>query len=514
MLPYRYRVVKYDAARRFGEVDDWTSIDDIGCEFEGVVLTEAEYLRVEQVHLGTVRDAAAASGVDHFEIREPQAAETTAYHDGAVVDVDEALEILRGILREDGFDCRLEAPGRMYVHVGWDYYMYVGSCVPCAKTLASHGLHVDELTSLRDVEGDVQVEHRPADEAFWREAAGGGPALLAERWGGTSARWHRLIPSTVDAVRSRLVPRAVLAVHPADLDVPPAEALARAVRLWDTNDINARPQVVWQDHDGVLHGDDAIDAQGLREFEPRLATAVAAAVLQPWLPGAALEAAVPDADGLVHLRGHRWGPEFGHRVTRADAVAALHSFAAECRVQKLAIREPAFLGTKPNPSWYDGKMLSTVDVTAVVEAVLTGGFWCRLELRNEMYVHIGRAAVWIGTRTACPTSGARFDAVPEKTPLDAGHQLLAEYRTADDLFWQEVSDAKLVEEHWAHGATRVHDLTHQSLESVRENLLPRAVVHVYRTNPPQDPPVVAALPDPDGTIRLRHEPAGDPPWER
>ncbi|MCY0925992.1 hypothetical protein OTB20_07170 [Streptomyces sp. H27-H1] len=62
------------------------------------------------------------------------------FHDGASVPVPLALELLRGMLREHGASCRLEAQaqanadadsvGAFAVHVGWDQY------VPCPAAVA------------------------------------------------------------------------------------------------------------------------------------------------------------------------------------------------------------------------------------------------------------------------------------------------------------------------------------------------------------------------------------------
>jgi len=57
----------------------------------------------------------------------------------------EPLDVVRGLLREGGFWCRLEADGG-FVHIGWDYYMYVGAIadvtgiVPAVEAL---GLYIE-----------------------------------------------------------------------------------------------------------------------------------------------------------------------------------------------------------------------------------------------------------------------------------------------------------------------------------------------------------------------------------
>jgi hypothetical protein len=53
--------------------------------------------------------------------------------------------VVRELLRERGF-CRLEAERDVYIHVGYDYYLYIGGEVDCEQTLnvaARAGLFVE-----------------------------------------------------------------------------------------------------------------------------------------------------------------------------------------------------------------------------------------------------------------------------------------------------------------------------------------------------------------------------------
>lgn len=73
-----------------------------------------------------------------FELRE-----------GAVIPRDSLYEVLKGLLREE-FWCRLEDEHGSYIHVGWDYYMYVG--VPrepstSIETAPANGLFVEPFES-------------------------------------------------------------------------------------------------------------------------------------------------------------------------------------------------------------------------------------------------------------------------------------------------------------------------------------------------------------------------------
>lgn len=57
----------------------------------------------------------------------------------------ETIDVVRDMLRERGY-CRLDADRAVYIHVGYDYYLYLGGDVRCQRTLAlatELGLFVD-----------------------------------------------------------------------------------------------------------------------------------------------------------------------------------------------------------------------------------------------------------------------------------------------------------------------------------------------------------------------------------
>jgi small subunit ribosomal protein S1 len=65
--------------------------------------------------------------------------------EGQELDAAEAVEAVRQMLREEGW-CRLCDGDRFYVHVGYDYYLYVGTSGPCDNSV--------RLTEARGLFGD------------------------------------------------------------------------------------------------------------------------------------------------------------------------------------------------------------------------------------------------------------------------------------------------------------------------------------------------------------------------
>ena len=149
-----YRVTKYDPALRGpnGEYkgDDWTMFSQIGQKFRGVVLTEEEYKRVEDAYVKVAQTFLSESGVAAVRVvgLENSRRQLLEFNEGSVVPLEKLSEALRGIFRGE-FWCRFQADDE-FVHVGWDYYMYVGvrsRCPAAEQTATEVGLYVEEFVS-------------------------------------------------------------------------------------------------------------------------------------------------------------------------------------------------------------------------------------------------------------------------------------------------------------------------------------------------------------------------------
>lgn len=151
---FQYRVTKYDPRFRDSRGaflrDDWTSISDVGQEFDGVILTAEAYQAVEDTYveaaLAFLTEAGFASVrcVDVENNREC----ATAKAEGASVPLPELRAVIRDLLRGEWW-CRVEAAGA-FLHFGYDYHMYVGVPVRCERACAlahQRGLFVEPFVS-------------------------------------------------------------------------------------------------------------------------------------------------------------------------------------------------------------------------------------------------------------------------------------------------------------------------------------------------------------------------------
>lgn len=151
---FEYRVTKYDPMFRDPvrgyTRNDWISVRDVGCIFDGQILTRAEYQRIEEAYCDSAIDFLSESGLSGLTVWGLWNGRNWSlpFRDGSFLRLDELRSVIGALLREE-YGCRLEgATG--FIHIGWDYYMYVGvpSQCPNAQVVAqSRGLFVETFDS-------------------------------------------------------------------------------------------------------------------------------------------------------------------------------------------------------------------------------------------------------------------------------------------------------------------------------------------------------------------------------
>lgn len=166
---FRWRITKYSPALRNGggayRGNDWTSVSDIGASFCGSILTVDDYLSVENQYVSTalefLADAAIKSlAVIGLETKHkvpagfyrswfPRILLNPKVTEGERLRGERLEGLMRAMLRELMW-CRLESKGRMYIHFGYDYYMYIGSRYHSEASIQyarEAGLFVEEMSS-------------------------------------------------------------------------------------------------------------------------------------------------------------------------------------------------------------------------------------------------------------------------------------------------------------------------------------------------------------------------------
>lgn len=175
---FEFRVTKYDPKYRRGRgrylKDEWTSRDDIGRAFCGVVLTGEEYERVENAYVTSAIafleeadiESLTVSGLENYQLL------SLHFGEGSELKRNEIGNVVRQLLRADIW-CRLENSSA-FIHVGYDYYMYIGvsrACPVARKLAEALGLFVERFLSPHRVErrtspgGELRGGQEPGAEA-------------------------------------------------------------------------------------------------------------------------------------------------------------------------------------------------------------------------------------------------------------------------------------------------------------------------------------------------------------
>lgn len=123
------RVSKYDLKYRdengFYQREEWISYHDIGREFLGEVLTEEQYLAVENNYLNVIRMLYEIypSLVLHINGLELFDEDDDRWHENDAITKEKVDKLARAVLREELW-CEL-IDENVEVHFGYDYYMYI-----------------------------------------------------------------------------------------------------------------------------------------------------------------------------------------------------------------------------------------------------------------------------------------------------------------------------------------------------------------------------------------------------
>ena len=151
---YHYRVTKYDPERRSPDGkfldEDWTSYSDVGSSFGGLELDEGTYRRTESFYARSAREFLEESGCSELRIvaLENHGDFQSSLNLQAPLSGNDIEQAVAEVLRELWW-AKFEADNG-YIHIGWDFYMYVGVATECPVSIArakARGLYVEPYES-------------------------------------------------------------------------------------------------------------------------------------------------------------------------------------------------------------------------------------------------------------------------------------------------------------------------------------------------------------------------------
>ena len=166
---FSWRITKYnpknrDSSGNYLDKEEWTSYFDINNTISNKAYTYQQYLSIEDAYIVSIIMFMKCNKVktlcvvalekshtlledDSYASKEMKQAYETIKN-GAACDISTIAIIARLILRERIW-CKFEAKS-MFVHFGWDYYMYISSARACNQSIQkikALGLYVEEYAS-------------------------------------------------------------------------------------------------------------------------------------------------------------------------------------------------------------------------------------------------------------------------------------------------------------------------------------------------------------------------------
>ena len=139
-----YRITKYNPKDRKNGVyglQEWTSVSDIGKIFDAGVLTDKQYKTVEQAYIDCCIELLRGADIFELSLCNPE------YYDANILFpriLCTEIDIRRFILccLQEKCWAKLEAKD-FFLHFGYDYYMYIGTNLPCTM--------VDQIVKQHDL---------------------------------------------------------------------------------------------------------------------------------------------------------------------------------------------------------------------------------------------------------------------------------------------------------------------------------------------------------------------------
>lgn len=150
-----YQISKYSGQ----EGDTWSAVTDIGKIYEGERLSQAEYLRVEDLYIKFIERFLTKNTATYkvkflMDLRGEDGADKSLFNldswnikirGGEYLDTASIITISRLSLR-DLMGLRLEADCGSYIAFGYDFYLRIGvSDECCLDTSSTNGLFINQM---------------------------------------------------------------------------------------------------------------------------------------------------------------------------------------------------------------------------------------------------------------------------------------------------------------------------------------------------------------------------------
>lgn len=164
---YKYRITKYNPSYRNREGvyihDDWSSISEIGKVFNNNSLSFESYKTCEDAYVKAINLIIDTNKITNLQVEGFEKGYIIGYPDMKECDIQvffnkvkngicigkQEIELISRLTLREMMWCKLTNE-QLYVHFGYDYYMYVGSVKELTNEvnmIQDHGLFVEKFAS-------------------------------------------------------------------------------------------------------------------------------------------------------------------------------------------------------------------------------------------------------------------------------------------------------------------------------------------------------------------------------
>lgn len=167
-MKFCWRITKYDPRYRNHEGmflnNEWTSYSDIGYTFDDARFTYEMYEKTENLYIKAIIFLMECNKVSSLQVNSLEKSKRLKKDDHNTkhmsllfntvkendwIEQENIEDFCKLILREKLW-CKLVNNEKMFVHFGWDFYMYIASAFACEKTIKNienSGLFVEPFRS-------------------------------------------------------------------------------------------------------------------------------------------------------------------------------------------------------------------------------------------------------------------------------------------------------------------------------------------------------------------------------
>lgn len=167
-MKFCWRITKHDPKYqndyRAYMKDEWCIYSEIGKTFNNVRFDFNEYERIERLYIESIKLFMECHRINELQIdalEKNKPLVNDLHNNTNIIKLFEDAkksnwvrntdlpDFCKLILR-DKLWCKLRYPRKMFVHFGWDFYMYIGSSIACTQTMAEikkNGLFTEPFKS-------------------------------------------------------------------------------------------------------------------------------------------------------------------------------------------------------------------------------------------------------------------------------------------------------------------------------------------------------------------------------